>query len=76
LIGAGLAVLALPAAALAQSPTSGGYGGEGANVQGEVAGGGGGALPFTGLDLLVLTLAAAMLIVVGLTIRHVSRAKA
>ena len=72
-----LAALAVPALALAQSPVGGGYGGEGGNVQEGVAGGtaGGGSLPFTGLDLILMVAAAALLISAGLTMRRLARAK-
>ena len=70
--------------ALAQDPTEGGYGGEapggqlgggaggagGAGVGGETASG---ALPFTGLDIVFLLLAGALLIGVGLTMRRLGK---
>jgi len=76
--GAALAVaLVWATGAIAQSPAEGGYGGEGGNVQEGVAGGdaAGGALPFTGLDLLLMVAAAALLISAGLTMRRLARAK-
>jgi hypothetical protein len=53
------------------------YGGEGGNIQAEVAGGGaaGGILPFTGLDLLLMALAAMLLIGTGVTMRLLAGAK-
>jgi hypothetical protein len=72
-----LVLVALPATAFAQAVE--GYEDEGEGVQeqlgaeAEVAAGG--ALPFTGVDLLVLTLAAVLLMAVGFTIRRVSRAR-
>lgn len=73
-----VAVLSFTAAALAASPADGVYGGEGGNVQGDVSGdvAAAGALPFTGLDLLVMVVAAALLLGAGLTIRRMARAKA
>jgi hypothetical protein len=72
-----LALLVLPGAALAQAVEQ--YGNEGEGVQAELGqsqvAAEGGALPFTGIDLLMLTLAAFMLVAVGLTIRRVSRAR-
>ena len=70
---AAFTALATPALALAQSPVGGGYGGEGGDVQEGVAGGG--SLPFTGLDLLLMVAAAALLISAGLTMRRLARAK-
>ena len=53
------------------------YGGEGGNIQEEVAGAGaaGGILPFTGLDLLLMALAAMLLIGTGVTMRLLAGAK-
>lgn len=74
--------LVLAAAAVAQTPVGRGYGGDGGNVQQDVAGTGapggaagslGGTLPFTGLDLAVILVAAVVLIVAGLAIRRFSR---
>ena len=53
------AYLVLASVALAQQPTQDGYGGTGGNIQGDVEGGG--SLPFTGLDLLLLVGAGAEL---------------
>ena len=59
--------------ALAQEPTQSGYGGTGGNIQGDVEGGG--SLPFTGLDLLLLVGAGALLLAAGFTLRRVGRAR-
>ncbi|MGH3092630.1 MAG: hypothetical protein ACRDOG_09955, partial [Gaiellaceae bacterium] len=61
--------------AVAQDPDETGYGGVAGNVQGEVQGGGGGSLPFTGLDLLLLVAAGALLLGAGLVLRRVGRAR-
>lgn len=63
--------------ALAQDPDEVGYGGVGGNVQGGVegAGGGGGSLPFTGLDLLLLVAAGALLLAAGVALRRLGRAR-
>lgn len=79
-IGGGvLAYLATASVALAQDPTQSGYGGTGGNIQGGVEGIGGatgsGSLPFTGLDLLLLVGAGALLLAAGLTLRRVGRAR-
>lgn len=68
-----LAYLVLASVALAQEPTQSGYGGTGGNIQGDVEGGG--SLPFTGLDLLLLVGAGALLLAAGLTLRRVGRAR-
>jgi hypothetical protein len=68
-----LAYLVLASVALAQEPTQSGYGGAGGNIQGDVEGGG--SLPFTGLDLLLLVGAGALLLAAGLTLRRVGRAR-
>lgn len=65
--------------AMAQSPTEIGYGGVAGGVQGEVEGGGSGSsssgsLPFTGLDLLLMIAAGALLLGVGLVLRRSARA--
>jgi hypothetical protein len=69
--------LAVPALALAQTPVTGGYGGQAGNVQEGVAGSGaaGGTLPFTGLDLVLMVAAAVLLLGAGLTMRRLARAK-
>lgn len=81
MVGAGGAVfvwLVLASAAFAQTPAQDVYGGAG-DVQDEVSSGGagvaGGALPFTGLDLALMVVAAALLIAAGLTMRRLGRAK-
>jgi hypothetical protein len=74
--GAVFAYLALAAVALAQDPTEGGYGGAGGAVEGPVEGAGGaGALPFTGLDVVLLIGAGALLLAAGVTLRRLGRAK-
>lgn len=78
-LGASLiGVLVLAGSALAQTPAGRGYGGQGGNVQGEVGGEAGaaaGALPFTGMDLALMALAAVLLIATGLTMRRLGRAR-
>lgn len=73
-----VAVMSFAAAALGAAPTDRVYGGEGGNVVQDVSGevAGGSTLPFTGLDLLVMVVAAALLVGAGLTIRRMARAKA
>lgn len=72
-----LALLVMASAALAQTPADVGYGGQGGNVQQDVGGEGvaSGALPFTGMDLALMAVAAGLLIATGLVIRRVARAK-
>jgi hypothetical protein len=77
--GAVVAALSLTAAALGQTPAGQVYNGEAGNVQQGVAGdvaGGAGTLPFTGVDLLLMAVAAALLVGAGLTIRRLARTKA
>lgn len=68
-----LASLVMASVALAQDPTQSGYGGTGGNIQGDVEGGG--SLPFTGLDLVLLVGAGALLLAAGFTLRRVGRAR-
>jgi hypothetical protein len=65
------AYFVLASVALAQQPTEGGYGGVGGYIQGDVEGGG--SLPFTGLDLVLLVGAGVLLLVAGLALRRVGR---
>ena len=69
--------LVFSASALAQTPAEQVYGGEGGNIQEDIAGAGaaGGILPFTGLDLLLMALAAMLLIGTGVTMRLLASAK-
>ena len=79
-----LAYLMLASVALAENGSSvSGYGGVAGKAQSGVSQGGsglgatgGGALPFTGLDLVLLVAGAAVLLLVGLTLRRVARARA
>jgi hypothetical protein len=66
-----LAYFVTASVAMAQDPTQSGYGGVGGNVQGDVQGGG--SLPFTGLDLLLLVGAGVLLVAAGLTLRRVGK---
>jgi hypothetical protein len=76
--GAALACLVTASVALAQDPTEQGYGGVGGSVQGDVEGGGAGgagALPFTGLDLMLIVGAGVLLLAAGLMLRRYGRAR-
>lgn len=68
-----LGMLTLAPLALAQQPSSGA--GEGGGVQGAVGGGSGGALPFTGLDIVFIVLAGVALLALGFGLRAASRAR-
>lgn len=69
-VSAVAAILLSAAPAFADTtPADGQYGG----VKGEQAGGGGGSLPFTGLDLLALTAVGGALAAGGLGLRAASR---
>lgn len=72
------AALSFTAVALAATPADKVYGGTGGNVQQDVSGevAGAGTLPFTGLDLLLMVVAASLLLGAGMTIRRVARVKA
>lgn len=67
----------LVANAFAGTPAERVYGGQGGNVQQDVGGEGvaSGALPFTGMDLALMAVAAGLLIATGLVIRRVARSK-
>lgn len=69
------ATLVAATSALAQAPVEPAYGGEGGQVQQEVAGAAAGGLPFTGLDLLLMSVVAALLVGAGLTMRRFARTK-
>lgn len=76
--GSGLLTMLLFAAtAFAGTPAERVYGGQAGNVQQDVSAGGvaSGALPFTGMDLALMTVAAGLLIATGLVIRRVARTK-
>ena len=80
--GVVLAFLAFAAVALAQEPTSKVYGAPGADVDQQVGGANvagdvvTGTLPFTGVDLALLTVGAAFLLLLGWGFRRVGRAQA
>lgn len=65
------------ATAFAGTPAERVYGGQGGNVQQDVGAEGvaSGALPFTGMDLALMAVAAVLLTTTGLVIRRVARAK-
>jgi hypothetical protein len=73
-----VAALVGSGSALAGGAVVSGYGGEGGNVQNEVAGSqavhaASGALPFTGLSLALIVGAAVLLVVLGLVLRRAAR---
>jgi hypothetical protein len=72
-----LAVVAVSApVALAQQSSVDGYGGGAGGIQSEVEGGGGGSLPFTGLDLGLLIGGGLVLLAVGFGLRRLARGNA
>lgn len=74
LVMAVFGALVAAAVAVGQSPVVGAYGNEGGAVQQGVAGAsGGGSLPFTGLDLAIVALAAVGLIAAGFAARRATR---
>jgi hypothetical protein len=62
--------------ALAQQSSVDGYGGGAGGIQSDVEGGGGGSLPFTGLDLGLLIGGGLLLLAVGFGLRRLSRGNA
>jgi opacity protein-like surface antigen len=74
---AAVVALVCASAAFAQDP----YNSDAGDVQGQIGGGasgsdgGGGALPFTGLDLFLLVGAGAVLLTGGLVLRRLAKAK-
>lgn len=72
---AGLTVLVVAAAAGAQSPAVGVYGGEAGNVQGQVGGVAGGTLPFTGTSLALVVAAGVALLLTGILLARGRRAE-
>jgi hypothetical protein len=62
--------------ALAQQSSVDGYGGGAGGIQSDVEGGGGGSLPFTGLDLGLLIGGGLLLLAVGFGLRRLSRGSA
>ena len=77
---AALVALTTSAVALAQGPLVGAYGGKGGGTQGGVEGAGvagsTGSLPFTGLDLAFVVVAAVALIGAGFVVRRGARSRA
>ena len=72
---AGALVFVLSAAsAFAVSPLVEQYGGQAGGAQGDVAGGGGG-LPFTGVDVVLLAGGGAVLVVAGMLVRRLARSR-
>jgi hypothetical protein len=69
-----MVVLALPALALAQSPTQSVYGGTGANQVSQVTQSSQRTLPFTGINLAVVGAVGAVLLGTGFLLRRSSRA--
>jgi hypothetical protein len=69
-----LGILTSAGIALAQSSSESGYGGQAGAVQAEVDGGG--ALPFTGLDVGLLIGGGLLLVGVGASLRRLSRSTA
>jgi hypothetical protein len=72
---AALTVLVLAAAAAAQSPAVGVYGGQGGNIQGQVGGVASGALPFTGTSLVFVVAAGLALLFTGFLLVRGRRAE-
>jgi hypothetical protein len=76
----GMGSLIFASMAFAQSSSVQGYGGEAGGVSAGVAGGDGGSvagtLPFTGLDLMFLALAGAVVLLLGFALRRFGRAQA
>jgi hypothetical protein len=78
-VAVGVGSLVFASMAFAQSSSVQGYGGEAGGVSAGVAGGGGnvaGTLPFTGLDLMFLALAGAVVLLLGFALRRFGRAQA
>jgi hypothetical protein len=70
------AVVVYAPVALAQQSSVDGYGGGAGGIQSEVESGGGGSLPFTGLDLGLLIGGGLVLLAVGLGLRRFARGNA
>ena len=70
------AVMIYAPLALAQQSSVDGYGGGAGGIQSEVESGGGGSLPFTGLDLGLLIGGGLVLLAVGFGLRRFSRGNA